>query len=562
MDIEQKKILYRLTPDGIDTLRAAKPVIMALMHNVLDDFYRILQSNDHLRNILGDSDPEMLKKMQKKHWDTIFSGQFDENYMEECRRIGQAHHAIGLDQVSFISGYNFILQRLGKELFELDEPEEKKSALHGLVQSALMLDMGCILSEYASSRSNERETLTAQKFSNEMIDSTIEISMAMNETAIVSSNMVHAIQKVDDNAQRIAAAIEETVVSMNSINQSTQEAASTAGNARSKAADGTAIVEKAYQQTEQIAESVLNSVAQVEALSEASKRIGDIVSQIEDIAGQTNLLALNATIEAARAGEAGRGFAVVASEVKTLSTQTAQATVDIKDRIQSLVKEMTGIVTSMHSAKSEVESGQEVMVQVKEHMSDIDKNIDQLNHLMAEVANVLAEQEKATSEVSSGASNIADESGKNSKYIMEVVESMKDVASLVSHQIEAFGKHEVPNKVLRIAKSDHIIWKKRLRDMMVGLESISAQELSDHHSCRLGKWYYGEESIPYRDHPSFRALETCHRLVHEHGIQAAKDHEKSNHSSAMQNMDGVEQASAEVIKHLDDLIRAFTTKAA
>ena len=562
MNLQQKLILYRLTPDAIELLRVVKPLIMSMMDVVLEDFYRILSSNDHLKEILGNSNQESLKKAQKKHWEAIFDGRFDDTYVEECRRIGKAHHAVGLDQVTFISGYNFILQRISKEIGRLEDDEENKFRIVGLVQSALMMDMGCVISEYSTSRTSEREALTAQRFSNEMIDNTIEISMAMNETAIVSTNMVHAIQKVDDNAQRIAAAIEETVASMNSINQSTQDAASTAHDTRNKASQGTAIVETAYQQTEQIAQSVLQSVEQVEALSEASRRIGNIVSQIEDIAGQTNLLALNATIEAARAGEAGRGFAVVASEVKTLSTQTAQATVDIKDRIQSLVNEMNGIVTSMHSAKTEVENGQQVMVQVKEHMSDIDKNIDQLNNLMTEVANVLAEQEKATSEVSTGASNIADESGKNSEYIMEVVNSMKDVVNLVSNQIEAFAQHEVPNKVLRIAKSDHIIWKKRLRDLMVGMESLSSDELSDHHHCRLGKWYYGEESAPYRTHPSFKALEECHRLVHDHGIQAAKDHERGDIASAMENMEGVEKASAEVIEHLDTLIRAFAPRAA
>ena len=57
------------------------------------------------------------------------------------------------------------------------------------------------------------------------------------------------------------------------------------------------------------------------------------MSLITGIAEQTNLLALNATIEAARAGDAGKGFAVVASEVKTLATQTSQATSEISRQI-------------------------------------------------------------------------------------------------------------------------------------------------------------------------------------------------------------------------------------
>ena len=61
-----------------------------------------------------------------------------------------------------------------------------------------------------------------------------------------------------------------------------------------------------------------------------------MVQLIENIAGQTNLLALNATIEAARAGDAGKGFAVVASEVKSLATQTAKATEEIRAQISEI----------------------------------------------------------------------------------------------------------------------------------------------------------------------------------------------------------------------------------
>jgi methyl-accepting chemotaxis protein len=75
---------------------------------------------------------------------------------------------------------------------------------------------------------------------------------------------------------------------------------------------------------------------EVQALVEASKRIGEVVELISGIASQTNLLALNATIEAARAGEAGKGFAVVASEVKNLATQTARATEEIAGQIADI----------------------------------------------------------------------------------------------------------------------------------------------------------------------------------------------------------------------------------
>jgi methyl-accepting chemotaxis protein len=61
------------------------------------------------------------------------------------------------------------------------------------------------------------------------------------------------------------------------------------------------------------------AVATMNEISEASRKIAQIIGVVDEIAFQTNLLALNAAVEAARAGEQGRGFAVVASEVRNLA---------------------------------------------------------------------------------------------------------------------------------------------------------------------------------------------------------------------------------------------------
>jgi len=78
-------------------------------------------------------------------------------------------------------------------------------------------------------------------------------------------------------------------------------------------------------------ETLEKTHADIKSLTEQIGRVAGVAEQINAIARQTNLLALNATIEAARAGDAGKGFAVVAGEVKTLASQTSDATEEIAE---------------------------------------------------------------------------------------------------------------------------------------------------------------------------------------------------------------------------------------
>jgi methyl-accepting chemotaxis protein len=146
----------------------------------------------------------------------------------------------------------------------------------------------------------------------------------------------------------------------------------------------------------------------VQALSQASARIGDMVGLISNIASQTNLLALNATIEAARAGELGRGFAVVASEVKDLAQETAAATQRITERITAL---------------------QEDSQQATASIEGVTALITRISDGQSSVAGAVEEQSVTTNEISSNVGDVAATANATTAAVASMTAAVVDVAA-------------------------------------------------------------------------------------------------------------------------------------
>ena len=382
----------------------------------------------------------------------------------------------------------------------------------------------------------------------------VSMSVNLNEAVTSSAEMIRDTREVDKRTQAIAAAAEELVASVNEIARNTESAAVDAQAARSTADQGVIAADKAVAAMERIAQAVEDASVRVESLAEASQQIGTIVGQINDIARQTNLLALNATIEAARAGEAGKGFAVVASEVKNLSNQTAKATEDIRARIDKLRAEMDGIVASMRAGAAAVDEGRDVITAAGGEMRAMSDQVIGITHKMEEIAGILSQQTQASNEVAEGITTIASMTGQNVTQIEAIVDFLASAdVDLTAAMDDRLGE-EIPDMTIYRAKSDHIIWKKKLAEMMVGRVRLDPDELADHHSCRLGKWYDAIDDNSIKSHPAFVAMKDPHRAVHSHGIEAARLYQAGDLEGAMREIHLVAEASKDVVRLLDELI--------
>lgn len=388
------------------------------------------------------------------------------------------------------------------------------------------------------------------------LDRMVNISIEINETAILSAHMMSHLSQIDDETKAVATAAEEMVSSIQTIGTFSENIVRQARHANDTVATGAQSSAEAEARMTQITISVKDGVQKVDTLSRFSEKIGDISLEIKKIADQTNLLALNATIEAARSGEAGKGFAVVANEVKQLSSQTRKATDEISTIIEQLQGEVSSVRQSMDETSDAVASGQEAIQELSSDIKNIQEQFTTIHHSSEEISSILMEQSDAAQEVAENIAHVADRSVQSRSDIEKIAMAMDSVETFISQHIAKLAELNLPGKVIKLAKSDHVIWKKRLANMMSGRLGLRVDELADHHNCRLGKWYDAVQDPKYKNDPVFKSLVEPHKLVHAHGIKAVEHYNNNDLTAALAEIEMVEKSSKEVLAILETLDKA------
>ena len=358
---------------------------------------------------------------------------------------------------------------------------------------------------------------------------------------------------MDEKAQSIASAAEQLQASVSQIRHHSQDMRNETSASMDVVSDVTESLKVSVAAFDKIRQSVAENTAEVANMGSFATEIREIADTIKGIAFQTNLLALNASVEAARAGSVGAGFGVVAQEMRSLATKSADATKQITTLVDDYEEKMKSVTDALQSSVSSVDEGKVSIENVDGKMSEMREKISRVSENINDITGAIDEQSEASESVSNGITNIAQNTSASVDSTDYIVDSMDKLQNFVNDHILEISALNIPNKVIKLAQSDHVIWKKRLVNMICGKEGLNDRELADHHSCRLGKWYNQVNEASMLNNHSFQALLPPHERVHTHGKQAVVYYNSGNVALALSEIEKVESASVEVLRLLKAL---------
>lgn len=446
-----------------DRVRAAGALVMPLMDQVLDHFYGFATNDADSMGFFPDQAMmNHARHEQKRHWELLLTGRFDDAYLTSADRLGRVHFKIQLPFLLYLSGYSHAVSQIQTLMLRnargLTGAARRRQVANALpiLTRVFGLDMHHVIAAYFGAQADEqtrafgyiREGIDRAQAIPDPSTSTYparydDIRLSFNQLINTFRDVLGRIRTASDNIsqhaqemttaaedlsrrtetqaatlEQTAAAVEEITVTVRSSTSATVKTDQVVAEAQHHAVRGNEVVQRSVQMMREIAQ--------------ASTQIAAIVTVIDDMAFQTNLLALNAGVEAARAGDAGRGFAVVASEVRNLAQRASDSAKEIKTLIQK--------------SSDLVDHGVDLADQAGDALTSIVTEVGRATVLMSQVANSSQEQSTGLSEIATGVAQLDQVTQHNAamaEQTVAAITSMQQSARALTQLVDEFALTEM-----------------------------------------------------------------------------------------------------------------------
>lgn len=525
-------------------VREAASVLEKYKDELVTIFYDNVVAVNNFHDLIDEhSTVNRLKITMEQYVTQFLQADVNNDYIKSRIKIGTVHSKINLPAEKFIIAHHLLTQLMTTILTEKISNTKKLIRSVLAIQKLAAFDQQLIVGVYSE------ETLKRYLFDmSEIVDSVTELETT-RELIVGMDVLISESRSVTSAAEEVSTSLVQMAGNAVGVSESTDKAVY-AAEASQK------VINEALEEIEQVGRVFVQVEAQTTQLNAEIVQTHEVVNVIRAITDQTNLLALNASIEAARAGENGKGFAVVAEEVRRLAEHTKEQTAQITGNMNSLQQVSQRVNEQMASTSVLVEKSVKGAVLANDALESITETMKDINHSTKLIATMTQEQTTAVMEIANHNSFIL-ELGIGSQ---EIAQKTGEIMFSLSKQMDDYrlsfldtNMQFTTKDIIRIAKTDHLLWKWRVYNVLLGIEKINPNDVSSHHDCQLGSWYFNEAPAGIRTTPAFAKLDNPHQEVHQLAKLTIEQYNNGYLDKAIESFRELDQASHNVIELLTEL---------
>ena len=391
----------------------------------------------------------------------------------------------------------------------------------------------------------------------------MDISREINTAVYEETQASEVLNKIATEYKEIMHSVDAVMSVVDTLADAINDLAGTASETSRQTKTG----REAMQYTESSVQSVAVETANAQnslqsmntrmcQLHDATANIDNLVAVVNGVSEQTNLLALNASIEAARAGEHGRGFSVVAEEVRKLADQSKESVGQIREQLTHIRTEVDSLAGEFSQIDTTFQANSAAVNQASKHTSQLTSVFDGIGSAIHSLAPMAEEQSASFEEMNASLRDTMDnvhqinDSTKECNHTMyQVLRKLNGIRGKISGMQLDFPAGDL----IDLAKTDHLVWRARINQMMWGNLELNAADVVNSSICRLGKWYHGEGQVKYGSVPAFQNLGGIHDRFHKACAEAIDAHRNGDDAKITRLLPEIADLSEQVLTLLDDI---------